>query len=163
MAVQLDDIDVLYVPSAAGVAGAAAAMACVEAALPTLRGRRFYGVCYDPEDDFRACVAIGPGDDVAPGLHRGVIPGGHYAKAKVRTSDEIAKPWRYCVLSMSGITLARASSSTAASGRSFCTGRSRNHDRGRGPPEREAIRRSERSATHPMAPAWGRAKDDDVG
>ena len=91
MAVQLDDIDVLYVPSAAGVAGAAAAMECVEAALPTLRGRRFYGVCYDPEDDFRACVAIGPGDDVALGLHRGVIPGGHYAKAKVRTSDEIAE------------------------------------------------------------------------
>ena len=43
----------------------------VGAALPTMRGREFYGICYDPDDDFRACVAVKEGDEAASfGLHR---------------------------------------------------------------------------------------------
>lgn len=91
MAIHLEDVEVLYLPAAGGVAGAAAAMERVEATLPTLRGRKFYGVCYDPDDDFRACVAAGKDDDAAAlGLKRGVIPGGWYARAKVSAPGEIA-------------------------------------------------------------------------
>jgi DNA gyrase inhibitor GyrI len=55
-----------------------------------MRGRKFYGVCYDPDDDFRACVAVKEGDEAASfGLHRGVVPGGWYATAKVSTPDDI--------------------------------------------------------------------------
>jgi hypothetical protein len=36
-----------------------------------MRGREFYGICYDPDDDFRACVAVKEGDEAASfGLHR---------------------------------------------------------------------------------------------
>jgi hypothetical protein len=65
------DFDVLYLQAQGGVAGAAAATQRVGAALPTMRGREFYGICYDPDDDFRACVAVKEGDEAASfGLHR---------------------------------------------------------------------------------------------
>lgn len=91
MTVQLEDLCVLYATAHGGVPGAAAAMHRVEEALPTLRGRKFYGVCYDPESDYRACVVARDDDDVAAlALTQGVIPGGVYARAKISAVDDIA-------------------------------------------------------------------------
>lgn len=57
----------------------------LERALPSLRGRRFYGL-FDPlTGEYRACVALQPGDDPeAAGCARAVIPGGTYLRARLR-------------------------------------------------------------------------------
>lgn len=48
------------------------------------RGRRFYGA-YDPvADDYRACVEVREGDDLAPELESGALPGGRYLHARLR-------------------------------------------------------------------------------
>jgi hypothetical protein len=53
-------------------------------AVVTLRGRRFYGA-YDPvAEDYRACVEVREGDEVAPGLESGTLPGGRYLRARLR-------------------------------------------------------------------------------
>ena len=55
----------------------------LEASLPTLRGRRFYAVLVGPE--YRACVALPTENGSAdPMLSRWVIPGGRYARRKIR-------------------------------------------------------------------------------
>jgi hypothetical protein len=55
----------------------------LEASLPTLRGRRFYAALVGPE--YRACVALPQENGSAdPALSRWVIPGGRYARRKVR-------------------------------------------------------------------------------
>ncbi len=44
-----------------------------------MRGRKFYGTFQPPAGPYRACTAIGPGDDAtALGLPTWVIPGGHW-------------------------------------------------------------------------------------
>ncbi len=49
-----------------------------------LRGRHFYGA-YDPvADDYRACVEVRQGDQLAPGLESGTLPGGRYLRARLR-------------------------------------------------------------------------------
>ena len=49
-----------------------------------LRGRHFYGA-YDPvADDYRACVEVREGDELAPGLESGTLPGGRYLRARLR-------------------------------------------------------------------------------
>lgn len=57
----------------------------LEATLPSLRGRKFYGV-FDPiTGEYRACVATEEGDDPAvPGRSSAVIPGGTYLRARLR-------------------------------------------------------------------------------
>jgi hypothetical protein len=53
-------------------------------AVIALRGRHFYGV-YDPvADDYRACVEVREGDELAPGLESGTLPGGRYIRARLR-------------------------------------------------------------------------------
>lgn len=80
--VELGDIQAMYVASTRGTLGAPAAFEALEARLPSLKGRRFYGV-YDGRE-YRACVAIEPGDDPAAlGLARCVIPGGAYARERM--------------------------------------------------------------------------------
>jgi len=55
----------------------------LEAVVP-LRGRRFYGA-FDPvADDYRACVEVREGDEVASGLESGTLPGGRYLRARLR-------------------------------------------------------------------------------
>lgn len=67
--------------------GPAAAMALLESKLPTLKGRRFYGT-FRPTpggEEYFACVARVEGDDPARmGLEAGEIPGGWYARRKIR-------------------------------------------------------------------------------
>jgi len=55
----------------------------LEAVVP-LRGSRFYGA-FDPvADDYRACVEVREGDEVASGLESGTLPGGRYLRARLR-------------------------------------------------------------------------------
>jgi hypothetical protein len=80
--VEIDDLEVLYVASTTGPDGAPDAFERLEARLPSLRGRRFYGV-FDG-NEYRACVAVSPGEAPAAwGLPRCVIPGGRYARVKL--------------------------------------------------------------------------------
>jgi hypothetical protein len=53
----------------------------LEASLPTLRRRRFFAALVGPE--YRACVATEAGN-ADPALSRWVIPGGRYARRKIR-------------------------------------------------------------------------------
>jgi len=80
--VTIDDIDVMCVVSHTGPAGGPAAFDALEAPLGSLRGRRFYGTYLAGE--YRACVAIEPGDDpVALGLEKWSIPGGTYERRRL--------------------------------------------------------------------------------
>jgi hypothetical protein len=81
--VQRDPVEVLFVEAAGGVAGAKEAFTALEAGLPTLRGRRFYGV-YFGGGSYRACMARRPEDDpAAMGLETWVLPGGRYARTRI--------------------------------------------------------------------------------
>jgi hypothetical protein len=52
-------------------------------AVVRLRGRRFYGA-FDPvADDYRACVEVREGDEVASGLESGTLPAGRYLRARL--------------------------------------------------------------------------------
>jgi hypothetical protein len=80
--VTLDDIDVMCVVAEGGPAGGAAAFEALEARLPTLRGRRFYGTFHSGE--YRACVAMRSDDDPAAlGLGVWRIPGGEYEQLRL--------------------------------------------------------------------------------
>ena len=49
-----------------------------------LHGRHFYGA-FDPvADDYRACVELREGDEPAPGLESGTLPGGRFLRARLR-------------------------------------------------------------------------------
>jgi hypothetical protein len=53
-------------------------------AVVALRGRHFYGA-YDPiADDYRACVEVREGDELAPSLESGMLPGGRYLRTRLR-------------------------------------------------------------------------------
>ena len=82
----MEDIPVLFVSEhgAPPVAGPRA-FERLEAALPSLRGRRFYGV-FDPSTgEYRACVAVTEVDAVTVvGGTRAVIRGGTYLRARLR-------------------------------------------------------------------------------
>ena len=82
MTVTLDDIDVMCVVAPGGPSDAPAAFQALEAPLKSLKGRRFYGTYLAGE--YRACVAIEPGDDPdALGLATWTIPGGKFEKRKL--------------------------------------------------------------------------------
>lgn len=53
-------------------------------AVVALGGRHFYGA-FDPvAKDYRACVELRDGDELAPGLESGTLPGGRYLRARLR-------------------------------------------------------------------------------
>jgi hypothetical protein len=83
--VTLPDIEVMYVAGQKGAPipeQAQAAFQELEAKLPTLKRRRFYGCLID--DEYRACVAIDARDDVGSLPHpRWTIPGGRYARRRI--------------------------------------------------------------------------------
>jgi hypothetical protein len=82
--VTLPDVQVMYIESATGLAGASEAFDQLEARFPSLKGRKFYGTFQPPAGPYRACIAIVPGDDaVALGLKTWVIPGGKYIRRKL--------------------------------------------------------------------------------
>jgi hypothetical protein len=83
--VTIPDIDVMYVAGEAGrpiSEQAQAAFPALEAKLPTLKNRKFYGVGVG--DQYRACVAIDARDDPDVLPHpRWTIPGGRYARRRI--------------------------------------------------------------------------------
>jgi len=82
--VTLPEVQVLYVESATGLAGASEAFDRLEARFPSLKGRKFYGTFQPPAGPYRACTAVEPGDDAtALGLPTWVIPGGEYSRQKL--------------------------------------------------------------------------------
>ena len=82
MLVTLDPIAVMYVVSPNGPDGAADAFDRLEALLPSLKGRKFYGTMLNGE--YRACVALEPQDKpAAMGLETWTIPGGAYVRRKL--------------------------------------------------------------------------------
>jgi len=93
MEVTLSPIPVLFVFSKNGTTGACAAFDALEKNLPNLKKRRFYGVLEEsPETGlYRACVGIMEGDNPkAMGLDTWTIPGGKYARAKIKNwSDHL--------------------------------------------------------------------------
>ena len=88
--VTLRDIAVMY---AAGPPGkpipeqAPAAFRRLEACLPSLKGRHFYGVVLG--DEYRACVALAREDDDASLPHpTWTIPGGRYVRRRIRDWEQ---------------------------------------------------------------------------
>jgi hypothetical protein len=87
MLVTLDDVKVMFVVSPSGPQGAGEAFDRLEARLPSLKGRKFYGTLLNGE--YRACVALGAQDAPAGmGLQTWTIPGGVYARRKLERWSE---------------------------------------------------------------------------
>jgi hypothetical protein len=85
--VGLHDVPVLRVKADFRGQGPSAAFDYLEPKLPTLRGRRFYGTFRDTPtgEEYYAGVAREETDDPhRMGLETGVIPGGWYARRKLR-------------------------------------------------------------------------------
>ena len=84
----LNNIDVWCV-IAEGVKGSAKAFNKLESILPTLKGRHFYGVLNGKPDNgtYRACV-VKQLDENFGNLESWVIPGGKYARAKIKNWEE---------------------------------------------------------------------------
>jgi hypothetical protein len=82
MLVTLEEIKVMLVVSPSGPQGAGEAFDRLEARLPSLKGRKFYGTMLNGE--YRACVALEAKDSpAAMGLETWTIPGGVYARRKL--------------------------------------------------------------------------------
>jgi Integron-associated effector binding protein len=80
--VERAEIAVQFVRAQDGLPGIRRAWDELEAVV-ALRGRHFYGA-YDPvADDYRACVELRDGDELAPGLESGTLPGGTYLRARL--------------------------------------------------------------------------------
>ena len=91
--VALAPVPVIYVAGEKGrpiSEQAGAAFARLEAQMPTLKGRRFYGTFVDGV--YRACVAEQPGDETVV-AERWTLPGGKYRRVRIadweRHRDEI--------------------------------------------------------------------------
>jgi len=87
MLVTLADIPVMFLMSQSGPQGAGEAFDRLEARLPSLKGRKFYGTMLNGE--YRACVALETQDSpAAMGLETWTIPGGAYARRKLERWPE---------------------------------------------------------------------------
>ncbi len=81
--VERDEIAVQFVRAADGVAGAPRAWEALEQAVG-MQGRHLYG-SFDPvANDYRACVEVREGDELAEGLEAGTLAGGRYLRARVQ-------------------------------------------------------------------------------
>ncbi len=85
--INLQDIPVMFVVAEGGPAGASSAFDKLEQALPSLKGRRFYGTFLNGE--YHACVALREADNPnAYVFEKGTIPEGRYARKKIKQVDE---------------------------------------------------------------------------
>jgi len=75
----------MFVPVEDTQAAISAAWEQLESRFESLQGRKFFGA-FDPiSNEYRACVQMQPHDDPGRlGLHEGVLPGGVYARARLR-------------------------------------------------------------------------------
>jgi hypothetical protein len=87
MRVTLEDIKVMCVVAIGGLEGIKDAWEKLEAPLPSLKGRKFYGTYLSGE--YRACVAMRDDDDPAAlGLDTWTIPGGTYVRRRMENWSE---------------------------------------------------------------------------
>jgi hypothetical protein len=84
LTVEREEIAVQYVRVDDGIGEIRRAWDELEAAVGSLRGRRFYGAFYPHTDEYRACVELRPGDEPLPSLALGRLPGGRYLRARLR-------------------------------------------------------------------------------
>jgi len=90
--VERTEVEVLRVRADMKGEGPAGAMRQLESRLPSLKGRKFYGVFRLREDgeEYFACVERAPQDDpAAMGLEVGTIPGGTYVRRKVMEWERV--------------------------------------------------------------------------
>jgi len=90
--VERQQVTVLRVNADMKGGGPAEAMRLLESKLPSLKGRRFYGVFrLLPEgEEYFACVQKEAGDDPVPmDLRVGTIPGGSYVRRKVKDWERV--------------------------------------------------------------------------
>jgi len=80
--VEWDEIAEQFVRGLDELADIRRAWAELEAAV-ALCGRRFYGAFDPAANDYRACVEVREGDEPAPGLESGTLPGGRYLRARL--------------------------------------------------------------------------------
>jgi hypothetical protein len=82
--VEREDVPVLFRRAADEQAAITRAWSELEAAVGSLRGRRFFGVFDEAAHEYRACVQRRDGDDAAAlGLEEGTLPGGRYARERL--------------------------------------------------------------------------------
>ena len=81
--VERDELAIQFVAATDGIAGARRAWTELEAAVGSLQGRHFYGAFDPATNDYRACVEVGGGDELVPGLESGTLPGGRYRRARL--------------------------------------------------------------------------------
>lgn len=81
--IEREEIAVQFVRVGDGISEIRRAWDALESVVP-LRGRHFYGA-FDPvANDYRACVEVRDGDELAPGLENGTLPGGRFLRARLR-------------------------------------------------------------------------------
>lgn len=80
---EIKDIPVSRVKSEKGPAGARQAFDKLESKMPSLRGRKMYGVFYPKTGEYFACVMLNSEHPDDMGFERSTIHGGRYAKRKI--------------------------------------------------------------------------------
>ncbi len=91
MIVDVPEIKIMYVIADGGVKGSRGAFAKLESCLPTLKGRKFYGLIFGipPHDTYWAAVAsLDTDNPTEKFLKIGVIPGGNYAQERIKNWNE---------------------------------------------------------------------------
>ncbi len=79
--VERDDVAVMFKRVADDQAGITQGWAELEAAIGSLRGRKFYGAMYAPTGEYRVCVQMHQDDQPeGMGLDVGTLPGGRYLR-----------------------------------------------------------------------------------
>jgi len=78
------DITVSRVKSENGPAGAKRAFDKLESRMPSLKGRKMYGIIYPKTNEYFACVMLDEEHSDDMGFEKSSIPGGSYAKKKIK-------------------------------------------------------------------------------
>ncbi len=83
--VERDDVAVIFKRVADDQAGITRGWAELEAAIGSLRGRKFYGAMYAPTREYRVCVQMHQDDRPdGMGLEVGTLPGGRYLRVTLQ-------------------------------------------------------------------------------
>lgn len=83
--VNLPSVKILYIPSDHGISGSDEAFIALESKLPTLKGRKFYGLVFGspPKETYWACVEQNNPNERVTGCKLGIIPGGKYVQERI--------------------------------------------------------------------------------
>lgn len=84
----IKDITVSRVKSENGPAGAEQVFDKLESRMPNLKGKKMYGVFYLKTNEYFACVMLDKEHLDDMGFEKSRIPGGSYAKKKIKKLDK---------------------------------------------------------------------------